>query len=222
MSLTSFILTLVFGIQSISAETLCLGPKDSEMQIVYLHGLDVSPKNAAFEKQIRTSLEVFAKELKARIALPQSPQKCRNNIDNCWKPNRNSPKRSRDQLKKALELSSSCFGKEQRPHLIGFSNGGYLAAHAIKYCVNAGFVSYSAFSAGGELDEKKDFSKCPGLNIFVSEDDVNLKASETLFQRAKKLNAQVRLYKYKGSSPMPIEPTLTVLKLLKKSTMKSK
>jgi hypothetical protein len=211
---------IVLSISNSFAATKCLGPEKSEMQIIYLHGFNVNAADAKIEAENEKILQKMATVLKARIALPKSPIKCKNGIDYCWKPVKNKPQNSQANFKTARDLSASCFGANKKAHLLGYSNGGYLAAQIMRYCLVEDFLSVVAVSASAEATGIKDYSGCKELHLVNSTKDPVYKGAYIFLENVKKLKGKISLHAYNSTEAFPLEPTLTLLKTLKAAQQK--
>ena len=109
----------------------CIGSKESNRRIVYLHGWD-SKNLSKQEKQNRKMWQRLAKKHNLRVALPRGNGECSSKKKQCWKIRNN--KEVDESFSIMKNGANSCFGDKDFS-IVGFSNGGYFASAIFERCL---------------------------------------------------------------------------------------
>ena len=193
----------------------CIGPKDSKIVAIYLHGMDTEPPSQQ-ELLNRKILKKISKSLKIGIAIPRAKTQCPYNKDQfCWGWNFNESGVIDSTLKIAFETKEQCFPKSKTTGLVGFSNGGFVANQITKDC-RATELKWLISIGAGDFQNKndtKDLSKCSPLILMAGKKDKsNYEAIKELGKWLSKQKADVTIIEYKDSHSIPEKDLQKILK----------
>ncbi len=170
------------------------------------------PPNMEGEERNLKVLNEISKRLNARIAMPVSPQKCWNQIDNCWKPVEKSRISTEEMFRVAMNMSESCVGSNfSEMQLIGFSNGAYLVNYAVLYCLRLPFKAMLTVGGGGIVQDR-DFLGCPKVDQIIGLGDPLLANALEISDRVRLRGGKIETSIFNGGHVFPLEPTLTILR----------
>lgn len=144
---------------------------EGQSLVVYLHGLDPIPTSAQ-ELGNRELLKELAKSKNFNLAILQSGEICKNQ-QRCW------PHGTQDLLDTLVTqlISVNCGRKPQRKVLLGFSNGGYVAAKLAAQCFE-GFGRYISVGVGKIGSSIKD---CSALTVIMGRRDLQYTTAKKFF-----------------------------------------
>jgi predicted esterase len=197
----------------------CLGPADASNFAVYLHGVD-EPGISDQEFDNRRNLDVVAKELSLRIALPRASRPCPNQPGElCWGWTFDEPEV--DAAATAVkDAAASCFGAARSFGLIGFSNGGYLVTQLLRTCsfhqrlptATWMMTIGSAMNRGPLEATPADLAECGHLVMLGgTHDTYNFDPAEQLLHGLEAKHADVHAIRFDGGHGVPLEPTRRAL-----------
>jgi len=197
----------------------CLGPTDAKHFAVYLHGVDERTISDQ-EHDNRRSLEVIAKALSLRIALPRASTPCPHQPSElCWGWAFDASEL--DAASQAVSsAAASCFGTGRPFGLIGFSNGGYLLTKLLRTCslrqrlpgATWMMTIGSAMSHESLKAPPDDLSGCGRLVMLAgTHDQYNFDPGEALLHALEAQHADVRAVRFDGGHTVPLEPTRAAL-----------
>lgn len=214
MRIQSVVLVIFLCVPFAHGGVECIGPKNADKFIVYLHGIDsVVPSKQ--ELANREVLSRLSEALKVRFAVPRASGRCPNNKHQlCWTW---SAKTSAELLsvKSAIESAvNACFPSKSYDAL-GFSNGGIALASMLRLCEKVKFKSVITVGAAGAWypSDPKNLRSCGTqlVSLLGTDDQANQKPVRDFVAHLISLNAPVELIEYDGGHALVFEPLYRLL-----------
>lgn len=195
----------IFSVQSFG-ETFCVGPSDSKVKIIYLHGID-DPSIGNQERRNRKLLQRLGDTERWRIAILRGNRRCISGKKVCW-TSKGSGGVERT-YKYILESANKCFDTQKKFSLIGFSNGGYYLASLFNKCLAPlpQFLIAMGSSASGTVK-----GPCVPIALLIGKRDITLDKAKLYFRTLKQKGVDVKMSVFEGGHMIPYSKLKVVIK----------
>jgi|ERR1043165_81982 hypothetical protein len=177
----------------------CFGPRDTDLNIVYLHGLDtIAP--SWMELQNRAKLHVIAKHLHARIALPRASGR--------WLHG----SRIAESLGIIKEASSECFRRGNFV-LLGFSDGANLVNELFVQCRSDVTSTFVAVGPSETIPRHSvDWSACGHFFLVAGRHEPGFSTNQAYAQQLARRGAKVQFIEHSGPHELPLKQLAILLR----------
>ena len=180
----------------------CIGSSSAKHHFVYLHGTDTfGPSWREIEN--REVLRVLADTLDLSIALPRSPfgrWPMQDASDFQWS------------LATIHRAAGTCFPRDARYGVVGFSDGGYLVNDVFARCIPS--EALWLVSVGGEGSMQpgvRDLSRCGALRVIMGRHEPVFSSTQFFVTSAARRHADIRLIIHRDGHALPLAETRNVL-----------